>query len=323
MKYGLLTYTYTSRDSYHSRHEVNIGDYVQSIAARQFHPHTDILVDRDSVSSYSGDPIKMIMNGWWHIYEGNEVTSDAIIPLYVSYHISNPDGITKKALEHLKKYAPIGCRDFATMNCLLDNGIKAYLSSCLTLTLGKTYYVPEEERTNSVYFVDCDIFDTQRPSKIEWCTSRKARQITRQANALPNLKQRMEELVENYAHGAIIEKRSHIYPLSLTDSERFQIAEKLLRDYSRARLVVTTRLHCALPVLSMGVPVLFVGTNLQDRRYAGTLDWVNKIGLDQKQKLVQHLFSQEHCLLSSSLSTKLARVYADQLINQCQQFFYN
>ena len=319
MKYGLLTYKYPGRKGYRPS-EVNIGDYIQSIAARQFLPRVDVLVDRDSVSFYSGDPVKLIMNGWWHIYEGNEITSSAVMPLYVSYHISNPAGLTQKAFEHFKKYSPIGCRDFATMNCLLNSGVNAYLSSCLTLTLGKTYYVPEEERTNIVYFVDCDFLDGAQPSWIEWCTSRKARQIC----SFPMkklLRDQTWKLIEHYLHDARIEKRSHMHPLTLDDNERFQVADQFLRDYSKARLVVTSRLHCALPVLSLGVPVLFVHKNLQDCRYAGTLDWVNKIGFDQKHNFTQHLFAQEgQYLLSSSLPTKLAGVYADQLRCQCQQF---
>ena len=317
MKYGLLTYKYTSREGYRPS-EVNIGDYIQAIAARQFLPRVDVLVDRDSVSSYSGDPVRLIMNGWWHVYEGNATTSAAITPLYVSYHIANPEGLTKEALEHLQKYSPIGCRDIATVNCLLNNGIEAYLSSCLTSTLGKTYRVPEEKRTNIVYFVDCDFIDFEKPSWIKWCLSRKARRSC--SFPMRQLKQRTLEIIEDYLHDAHVEKRSHMYPLTLDDNERFQIADQLLRDYSRARLIVTSRLHCALPAFSMGIPVLFVGKNLQDCRYDGTLDWVNRIGFDEEQNIVQYLFTNGAYRLSPSLPTKLTTVYASQLSLQCQQF---
>jgi len=55
VKYGLLTY----------RTE-NIGDEIQSIAARQFLPRVDIYVERDSLNNVvSDEKIKLIMNGWF------------------------------------------------------------------------------------------------------------------------------------------------------------------------------------------------------------------------------------------------------------------
>jgi len=55
VKYGLLTY----------RTE-NIGDEIQSIAARQFLPGVDIYVERDSLNNVvSDEKIKLIMNGWF------------------------------------------------------------------------------------------------------------------------------------------------------------------------------------------------------------------------------------------------------------------
>ena len=314
MKYGLLTYQYPGRKGYRPKN-VNIGDYIQSIAARQFLPSVDVFVDRDSVSSYSGDSIKLIMNGWWHIYGGNEVTSKTITPLYVAYHVTNPKGLTSKALDHLKQNAPIGCRDLATMNCLLPHGVEAYLSSCMTLTLGRTYYTPKEERTNTVYLVDCVFRDFEQPSQLEWYISRKARHAS--TSVSKKLRRRTWELVRSDLRDARIEKRTHIYSgKSLNDEERFQLADQFLRDYSKAKLVITSRLHCAIPVLSMGVPVLFVGWNLDDPRFAGALDWVNQIGFDQNHNYVERLPT----LLKVDGFPSQAKEYADRLSQQCQQF---
>ena len=307
MKYGLLTYKYPWRKGYRPL-VANIGDYIQSIAARQFLPRVDVLVDRDAVASYSGDSIKVIMNGWWHICKGNEKTSEAITPLYVAYHIDNPKGLTQAALEHLKKHSPIGCRDLATMNCLQENGIEAYLSSCLTLTLGKTYHVPEKERTNTVYFVDCDL----QPNWFKRC-------LTACCPNNEKLRRRALQLVEEHLRGAQVERRSHLYPLWIDQNRGFQIADQLLRDYSKAKLVITSRLHCALPVLSMGVPVFFAGKNLEDRRYAGTLDWISRIGFDRTHNLVELLACPSH-IPGTQLPPPPVKDYADQLTRQCQQF---
>jgi hypothetical protein len=69
--------------------KVNIGDYIQSIAAEQFLPKVDTHIDRDELSYYDGEPVKMIMNGWWHFNKGNELPSSKITPLWTSCHISN------------------------------------------------------------------------------------------------------------------------------------------------------------------------------------------------------------------------------------------
>ena len=145
VKYGLLQYTYMEREGYWCD-EINIGDYIQSIAARQFLPQVDAFVERDAVADYQGDRVRVIMNGWWQIYKGNAVTSKQIDPLYISIHITNPKEVPPEAIEHFKRHEPIGCRDHSTMNFLRGQGVDAYFSGCMTLTLGKTYAVPVWER---------------------------------------------------------------------------------------------------------------------------------------------------------------------------------
>jgi hypothetical protein len=56
--------------------------------------------------------------------------------------------------EKLVKHAPIGCRDFETSKFLMDAGILAYHSSCLSLT-----FEPNWKSRSGVYFVDCKVPD--------------------------------------------------------------------------------------------------------------------------------------------------------------------
>ena len=45
----------------------NIGDEVQSIAARRFLPRIDEYVDRDKLAEWEpNQPTKLIMNGWYN-----------------------------------------------------------------------------------------------------------------------------------------------------------------------------------------------------------------------------------------------------------------
>ena len=58
MKNGLLVYS--------SEYEyVNIGDYVQSLAAKQFFDGIDEFICREKLHEYAGEDVKLILNGWF------------------------------------------------------------------------------------------------------------------------------------------------------------------------------------------------------------------------------------------------------------------
>lgn len=154
---GLICYTYNNAKpevGYYSPRKMNIGDYIQSLAARQFFSKIDTYVDRDSLSEYKGSKINLIMNAWYFLWRKNKSFSNQFNPLFVAFHINNPEDITSETLTYLKQHEPIGCRDYQTRDFLKAHQIKAYFSGCLTLTLGKTYRVKDSESTNRVYFVD-------------------------------------------------------------------------------------------------------------------------------------------------------------------------
>ena len=142
---GLLIYNYEKMYNYDPPF-VNIGDYIQSLAAKQFikNKNNIIYLNRDNLKDYSGNKIKFIFNCWFIINDKTINISNNLIPLFISFHISNLNNIYKMK-KILKKYEPIGARDIDTMNALEKNGIKSYYSSCLTLTLGKTYKVQKKK----------------------------------------------------------------------------------------------------------------------------------------------------------------------------------
>ena len=63
--------------------------------------------------------------------------------------------------------------------------------------------------------------------------------------------------------------------------ERFQIAKELLDKYARAKLVVTTRLHGALPCLALHTPVIFISKSYDYKRFPGLYDLLNTIGRNE------------------------------------------
>lgn len=137
----------------------NIGDYIQSIASRQYIDTIDEYIEQEEADSYhskNGRKTRMIMNGWFQWRAENWPPSDDILPLLVSMHISPIKKdmlLVPKGIEFLKKNSPIGCRDLYTANLLKSYGIPAYFSACVTLTMGKRYKVQNQER-DGIYFVD-------------------------------------------------------------------------------------------------------------------------------------------------------------------------
>lgn len=239
----------------------NIGDYIQSLAALQYFPKNCIpfFVDRDNVEFFneSKSNIIIIMNGWNRIRKGNRKISDKIIPIYVSYHINNKKSIDRFSINNLKKYEPIGCRDISTQKLLEKNGINAYFSSCLTTTLDIDFAVNDTERTNEIIFID---YRFGRFPKAD--------------TFIKSLKK--------YNFSNIVYKK-HMYNLKLSHFERFKLAKQLLDQYARAKLVISTRIHGALPCLALNTPVIFINRKF-DRRYPGLYELLNTIGINSKGK---------------------------------------
>lgn len=235
--------------------EVNIGDYIQSLAALQYIPKkcVPILIDRDTIQYYHGPKVKLLMNGWFYIKEGNKYTSEKIVPLYLSYHLQNFVN-DSRMIAHLKKYQPIGCRDNYTKKLLIKHGIKAYFSSCLTTTLDINYYKGDSFRNDEIIFTD---FKFGYYKEADEC--------------IKNLK------AYNFTN---ITYLTHISSNKLNHSERFQIANKYLRKYARAKLVITTRIHAALPCLSLKTPVILINNYYDFNRYDGIYDLLNTIGIN-------------------------------------------
>ncbi len=227
MKYGVLLFDNTE----------NLGDDIQSYAQLRFLPRVDYYLNRealDSFESVGGEQVSMIMNAWFLHAKFNWPPASCINPLFVSSHFSSFDrfGIGYKFIDglggdYLRHYGPIGVRDESTKDALEEHGVPAYVTGCLTLTLQKR---PDVRRTDKV--VLCDIDDAL------------ADQVTQEYS---------DTQIERVTHNLI----PHVHN-KLSVDDRFNMVEDRLALYQSAKLVITTRLHCALPCLALGTPVLFV-----------------------------------------------------------------
>lgn len=146
------------------------------------------------------------------------------------------------------------------MYALQKNGIKTYFSSCLTLTLGKTYY--SKIKKNIIYLVDYKFNEN----------------ILIDLEVLKILKFYQPDEVKFMHHYILSLKSNHI--------KRFKVAKQYLREYSQARLVITSRLHCALPCVGMDVPVILIAPNKNnDSRFSGMANtFLNFMGYYPKNK---------------------------------------
>ncbi len=291
-KYGLITYSYDNKkiENYRPR-KLNIGDYIQSVAARQFLPRVDEYIERDSISSYNGQKVNLIMNAWWYIHDGNRTFSNNINPLFVSFHINNKNEVIQNTLDYLKLHEPIGCRDKSTRDFLLSKGIEAYFSGCMTLTLGKTYKNNPETRDNLIYFVD----------------------IKRM-----KFKKEIKEILKAYT-GCKIKKISHMLPFDkkYSPDECFKMANDILKGYEKAKLVVTDRIHCAMPCIAMGTPVILLINKYDKKRFNGLKEFFNILGVDENNKFVIDILRDNNGLVLNKDNYKSS---AEFLTKICEEF---
>ncbi len=267
----------------------NIGDYVQSLAATNFLPRVDQYISRERLNSYSGPRTKIILNGWFMHNPKNWPPSENIDPLMVSFHINRPfiqQMLSSQGVEFLKKNEPVGCRDYHTCNILRQKGIEAYYSGCLTLTLGDNYQKAQERK--NVLFVDVchavpklSSYLNMKPRYLgsHLLSGNVPRSISR-SSVINKIVAASEvdddnniEFLENSINGS-----------NLSTDEKFRCADEYLKKIASAKVVYTSRIHCALPCLAIGIPVVFIkygqksSSNLL--RFRGILDHMNVLDLD-------------------------------------------
>ena len=246
----------------------NLGDYVQSLAAKQeLKQEAVVQLDRDQLHRYEGEAIKLIMNGWFMEFPKHWPPANKIDPLFVSFHlnpIAKKGMLDEKGIRYLKAQQPIGCRDYYTQELLSSFGIKTYFSACLTLCLKRSLYTQKKEREGihvisplerlnpeteslSTTFYKSGIQLLKRPFKRMRYTK-----AMRRLNTF--LKAQQEQ---KYYSSQLIDTNQ------FTDAERINEAKKHLKKIAEAKLVITSRIHTALPAVAFNTPVLFLSDGLE------------------------------------------------------------
>jgi hypothetical protein len=146
-----------------------------------------------------------------------------------------PDLLTEEAVEYLRRHAPVGCRDWSTVRLLLDRGVPAFFSGCLTTTFGN---LGRSAGTGG---------DSALPTALVEVTSSvegEAREITQVDS---------DVLLRGFG-------------------ENLEVALRLMDSYRESyRRVITSRLHCYLPTRAMGVDAEFFPPDPGDIRFDGLI----------------------------------------------------
>lgn len=226
----------------------NLGDCIQNLAVENLYKEMGMndlaKINRDEISNYKGEKVILPMQGWFgnvHKVFAADWSKD-IHPVFVGFHLNNccncrENFISRNIHEKIKEFEPIGCRDRNTRDFLQKLGINAYFSGCLTLTFPKREKEPVNGKT---FLVDVPEETIEKlPVKI---------------------KNNAERVTHNYKYRE--------YPVTKEESEEFEnCAKQLLEKYkNEAKLVITPRIHCAMPCIAMGIPVILIIKDIENCR---------------------------------------------------------
>ncbi len=211
----------------------NLGDHIQIIAGLRLLSRLSIaptlFVDRDheilSAPELAGEdgPVGILLNGWFKTNRAEWPPNPKLAPVIHGFHMrlfQCPELMSEASIDFFRRHQPIGCRDPHTEALLRSKGVAAFTSNCLSLTFPRRLECPETQTETFVVSRD-DRITHYLPSRIG-------------------------------AYAFV----SH-YSGSDDFSANMDRAAALLETYaSRAKLIVTTLLHCALPAIAMGIPVV-------------------------------------------------------------------
>ena len=209
----------------------NSGDEMQGFSGLQFLPYLTDFVDRDFGLPHTPTQY-LFANAWWG-YSSSFPPPPSLKAAWFSVHMSSSfKKITvPRNIGYFRRYSlevgPIGARDDPTLAFLRKLGLPTYLSSCFTQMLRSSgnRYKENFSKRNLIMLVDVD------------------------ENLLP------AEIVALGTHFRADVNKSNIFDRQA----RLEHAQKLHHLYStEAKVVITSRIHSALPASVNGVPVIFV-----------------------------------------------------------------
>jgi hypothetical protein len=221
-------------------HSNNIGDNIQSLVSKKILEKLNYEVNYLNQNDLHKKIEKkdFFINGFFCFSDNDKIFpfNENITPYFSNFHLEldylkdthlKKNFFTnKKNINYFKKYEPIGSRDEDTKKVLEEYGIKAQNNECITFLLekrGQEY----EDRAKKIILVDVDEF-------------------------IP-IPKKMKKHTEYMTH--ILANKN-----LLSNQGKLNLSEDILRYYKEnAKVVITSRFHCAIPCIAMGIPVIFFG----------------------------------------------------------------
>ena len=258
----------------------NIGDYIQTKAViDMIHPINHKVLDREGLHKFKGSKIKTIMNGWFMENPKNWPPNNNISPLFISFHI-NPsaerDLLKPESLNYLKQYEPIGCRDTYTQNLLQKNGIKSYYSSCITTTFNRDKYITNKTQPEGIIVIGA--FDRLNPS-IDFSSIYRLL-LSLIKYPIHKLKYLLKKIsFENHLRNQniVVKRYQQITKRKISShNQGLKLANDMLKEIAKSEIIITSRIHAALPALAMGLKVVFINEGLSHKNHKTRTADVNK-----------------------------------------------
>ena len=235
-----------------------------------------------------------------------------------------PFMLSEKGIAYLKNHQPIGCRDQFTVDTLMEKGIEAYFTGCLTLTLD-TYKVEDSLRGEEIYIVDPLYGYTTNKKVVRNYKTLIRSVLSGKIFELGKRKKHLDTIIDSSLLESAIYVNQEPPARKYTDVEKFEMAEDLLRKYAKAKLVITSRIHCALPCLAMGTPVIFINgfeTFVDACRFEGIVDLFNRIDINTKTGAWTANFDLEGKITANTKVKNLEKHHtiANALKEKCRAF---
>jgi len=311
----------------------NLGDDIQSLAAKQFLPRIDLIIDRDSPNKVRcTDKVKVIFNGWFTYKPQNFPPAPCIIPLFVSFHIHPKVAdkfLREKMVKYLKMHEPIGCRDLYTMRLLNEKGIDAYFSGDLCFTLDRRFRLGCKKE-DKILIVDLDeealkvlpdkvlqqaVFLTHK--HFEYASDKLfyLLRVVRGKRIFKALKFMQRPFITTVKFMRDFELKMRSKNVGAND--KLKRAEQAIKQYASAKLVITSRLHAALVAVAFEVPAFFVHRDPEEPRFQGLLNFMHYYSVDVFKKKVKDMdFESPPRNPNILLLKKLKR----KLLQTCENF---
>ena len=248
---------------------MNLGDDIQLIAMQRILklilPENDIVrLELSNLWTWRGEQLLVPISFPLISYHNFKVTcfSECITPVFIALSILT-DNLCEDDVTYLCKYSPVGCRDLHTYSIMKKYNIPAYVYGCVTLTLplrDNKFF-----QARNIYAVD--------------------------------ISKNLEKYLPDYIKKEVIYHTNVRYINDLRQTPEEEAYDVYSEYRQKAKMIITSRMHVALPCMAMGIPVIFAKDEysyrfdaishyikIYDRGQYADIDWNPKPIMFEKEK---------------------------------------